>query len=439
MTEAQEARPGTKLLAAPRVKLRLALACGLILGAGALLAPRAAPTALSAPQERAAPLLEEQSALTQTASPFRGVRDVAARVREHSVAIPAPPRLAAPTLNDFAEPPDRPRPAGFGVFVSDGYVLTHSAALDGRTSIPLATAGGRMLDARVAAFELSTGLALLQTEPASRPSLTLAQDAPGAGTLAVAVGRWDGRDIAVPLFVTTVGTNRYRLGTSDEAVFSGMPLYTLDGELFAIAAGNGRDSVAFPVREAANRLMARAAAGERLVSFGLGLQGVTGALGSIFGSGGVLVNQVVRGGPADTAGIAPGDLLLAVGEVETGSTEAAARALSLVTADAAAALRISRDGRVRTVQATPAPAYQVAALARAAVAGPPGPEAAVLFPEAVLDQAGIPAGARVLSVNGRAVSSRAQATRELRGGKSIPVLLDLAGSRFFAAIGSPPR
>jgi hypothetical protein len=67
-------------------------------------------------------------------------------------------------------------------------VLTHSAALDGRSSVPLATADGRMLDARVAAYELSTGLALLQTEPSTRPSLPLAPDAPAAGTLAVAVG-----------------------------------------------------------------------------------------------------------------------------------------------------------------------------------------------------------------------------------------------------------
>jgi S1-C subfamily serine protease len=438
MTEARadEPRSAKKLLGSPAVKLRLALASGLVLGAGALLAPRAAPTALSATQERAAPLLEEQGYRAGTAEPFRGVSDVAARVREYGVAIPAAPEPVAPTFNDFAEPPGRPRPAGFGVFVSDVYVLTHSAALDGRSSVPLATADGRMLDARVAAYELSTGLALLQTEPSTRPSLPLAPDAPAAGTLAVAVGRWDGRDIAVPLFVTTVGTDHYRLGAADQAVRAGMPLYTLDGELFAIAAGAGRDSIAFPVREAARRLMARAAAGDERVSFGLGIQGVSESLAAVFGSAGVVVNQVVPGGPADAAGIAPGDLLLAVGDVPTGSTEAAARALILVTPGAPAALRLSRAGRVRTVEATPVPAYQVAALAR--TAGAPGPEAGVLFPQAILDAARVPAAARVLTVNGRAVTSRPQAMRELRGRQPVPVLLDLDGRRFFAAIG-PPR
>lgn len=437
MTEAQPQEARQKLLASPRVKVRLALVSGLILGAGALAAPRAVPTALSTPQERAAPLLEEQGR-AEMAVPFRGVGDVAGGVRDLSVAIPAAPAPAPPTLNDFAEPTALPQAAGFGVFVADAYVLTHSAALGGRSSIPVATADGRMLEGRVAAYELSTGLALLQTDAAARPAPTFARDAPAAGTLAVAVARWDGHDIAVPLFVTSAGTDYYRLGATDDAVRAGMPLYTLDGELFAIAAGNGREGVAFPVREAANRLMGRAAAGQRPLSLGLALQGLGGPLGALFGSKGVLVNHVVRGGPADAAGVTPGDVLLAVGDAETDSPEAATQALGLMQAEAPATLRLSRNGRVRTVQATPAPAYQVGALARDAAATA-APEAGVLFPQPVLDAAGIPAAARVPSVNGRAVASRVQALRELRGRQPVPVLLDLGGRRFFAAVGPAPR
>jgi hypothetical protein len=72
------------LLAGGAVKLRIALASGLVLVIGAWLAPRAAQTALSAPLEHAAPLLEEQAQLRDASRPFVGVQELAAAVRQQS-------------------------------------------------------------------------------------------------------------------------------------------------------------------------------------------------------------------------------------------------------------------------------------------------------------------------------------------------------------------
>ena len=274
-SHAGDAEPTRRLLSGRRMKSRMAVASVAILAVGAWLTPRApqTPAPLSAPQERAAPLLEEQVQLQEASRPFFDVQDVAIRVREHSAAIAMPAVGAIPTRNDFSDPITKPSPpAGFGAFVSDTHVLVHSVTLGGRSAVQIATADGRRVEAQVVVYEPSTGLALLQTEPVTRPSATLADDAPLPGTLAVAVGRWDGADVAVPVFVTGAGRDRYPISALDDAVRRGMPVYNLQGELLAIAAPDGAELFAFPAKEAATRLIARAAAAERPSSVGVTLQ-----------------------------------------------------------------------------------------------------------------------------------------------------------------------
>jgi S1-C subfamily serine protease len=429
-----ETQPPPKLLAGSAIKIRIALASSLILAVGAWLAPRADQTTLSAPPELTAPLLEEQ--VREASRPFSGVQDVAARVREHSVAIPTPVRASPGGGNDFSEADSAPlQVAGFGVFVTDTHVLAHSAALDGRSSVQLSPEPGRTLEARVVAYEPPSGLVLLQTEPSKRPPVILAADAPAAGALAVGVGRSEGRDIAVPVFITGVGNDRYTIGAVNESILPGMPVFNLAGELFAIAVPDGREVRAIPAREAANRLTARASVGERRSSFGLAFQVPDEPLTRMFGERGLIITEVVPGGPADGAGVEVGDVLLAMGVVALDSVETATRALSSAPIGTATPLQVRRAGRVRTVDVTPALAYEVAALARANLEDSSGPEARVLFPAQVLERAAIPPSARVLSVNGRAVTSRAQAQRELNLARNtVPVLLRQGNTRFFVAL-----
>jgi len=440
---AADEEPTRKLLSGRGMKTRIAAAGVAILAVGAWLTPRAAqtPTPLSAPQERAAPLLEEQVQLREASQPFLGVQDVAARVRGHSVAIAAPALVAIPTRNDFSEPGTRlPQAAGFGAFVSDTYVLAHSVTLGGRSAVPLSITDGRAAEGRVVVYEPSTGLVLLQTEPLGRLPAALADGAPVLGTLAVAVGRWDGGDVAVPVFVTGTGGDRFTITALNDDIRRGMPIYTLQGELLAIAAPDGAEVLAFPAREAAARLIARAAAGERRSSVGVTLQQPVGALARTFGDTGVVVTDVVTGGPADQAGLQAGDVLLAIGDIDVDSVDTARRALSSREIGIPTTLRIVRGGRGRTIEVTPALAYEVAALARArAQDATPGLEVGILFPAPVLDREGVPPAARVISINGRPISSLAQARRELRPGRSPALMLLRQGDdRFFAAIDPTP-
>lgn len=424
----------TRLLDATATKWRLAAACGIVLVAGALLAPLPAQTTIPAPQERVAPLLEEQVQLRATPPPFRGVQDVALQAQGHGVAIPPAIDAGAPSLDDFSEAGGRPPAGGFGVVVSETGVLTHAVALGGRSALTVVTADGRVLTARLAAYEAATGLVLLHTEPSGVPPAVVASRTPVPGMLAVAVGRWDGRDVAVPVFVTSADGERYRVAVGADALRAGLPVYDLDGGLLALAAGDGDDAV--PIGDAVTRLTAQASRGSGEPSFGVAVQELAGALIGAFGEGGVLVNNVVSGGPADAAGVQPGDVLLAVGGVELDAPATAVHALRSVEPGTATALRLRRAGVVRTVDATAAPAFDVAFLARAGTAAAPsGPEAHTLFPDDLLAARGIPATARVLSVNGRAVTTRAQAQAQLRGARRpVPLLLQVGSARYFVAL-----
>jgi S1-C subfamily serine protease len=426
-----------KLLAGAAIKSKIALASGLVLTVGAWLAPRAAQTTLSVPQEHAAPLLEEQVQLREVSRPFVGVQDVAAPARQHSVAILSPASAAMPSRNDYSGTArDQSPVAGFGVFVSDTHVLTHSAALDGRSAADVSVGSGLTTRGQVVTYEPQTGLVLLQVQGVdARASATLASDPPSPGALAVAVGRADEREIAVPVFVTSVGRDEYTIGAANDGILPGMPVFNLAGELFAIAAPDGRDLRAIPVRQAAERMLARASSGERRSSFGLGFQPPAGRLTDTFGNQGVLVTEVLPGGPADAADIRVGDVLLTVGDVAIDSADTAARVLSAAVIGEPTTLRIRRGARVSDIQATSAFAYEIAALARSGVDVRQGPEARVLFPAAALEAAAIPPAARVVTVNGRTLTTRGQVQRELRSARRpIPVLLRHGGSQFFVAV-----
>jgi S1-C subfamily serine protease len=155
--------------------------------------------------------------------PFRGAQDAVARARDHAVAIPPAPTADIDLRNDYSTSDHRVAGGGFGVFVSPIYVLTHAAALDGRSSLTVIAASGQSIDATVAAYEPSTGLVLLRIAAADRPLPTLAAALPETGALAAGIARAGGRDIAIPVFVTSVASDRFFVGGVQTAA-PGLPI-----------------------------------------------------------------------------------------------------------------------------------------------------------------------------------------------------------------------
>lgn len=431
--DAQTGESGAKILAATRTRLRLIAACGAVLLLGSALAPQPAETPLPSPEQGPAPLLEEQVQRSgPVIEPFVGVHDVAARARPHVVRVVGSVTAGAALFSDFSDV-DRPAPAdGFGVFVGDGYILTHADALSGQRAVRLANPQIGQVDATVAAYEPGTGLVLLRTE-AGGPVPAFAAGLPAAGSLALAAGRTASRDLAVPMFVTSVASDRFAVGALGETPAPGLPIFAPDGTLLAVTSGPAGLGDVFPAGEAVVRLVARAEAGAGV--FGLAVQGLTGSLATLLGDRGVVVTDVIADGPAAVAGIEPGDVVVAVGEADITTARTAATALSTAAAGQPATFRLLRRGREQSIDVTPVDAYALTALSRVAASGPLA-SAVLSAPE--LAAAGIPAEAIVLRIDGAEVVSASQAGRALRSRQAaVPLLLTRDGVAFMVVLEAP--
>ena len=350
-----------KALGSGRAKFIIGGAAALLLAVGFVLAPPPLETPIAPAENRPAPLLEAQVQQREAARPFTGVQNAVARASGRIVGI-APPDPATPrAASDFTVPFADTSPSGYAVFVSQTHLLTHAAALDGRLAVQISSDNGMATQARVAAYEPSTGLVLLETEGAERTPARVATALPQAGTMAVAVGRSADRTVAVPVFMTDPAGDVYTFGTLGAAVLPGMPVYTLDGDLFAIAAPEGGIVRGFPAQQAFARLAAQAASVQpQPSSFGLTFGLPDPEAGD---AQGVVITDVVAGGPADAAGIEPGDILLSIGDQAIDSLETARQLLTAAPAGQPTRLEFLRNRRRRVLEATPASAFEVAALA----------------------------------------------------------------------------
>jgi hypothetical protein len=283
----------------------------------------------------------------------------------------------------------------------------------------------------VIAFEPATGLILLETLPATVGPAPMSPVSATAGVLVVGAARSRQGVFAAPMFVEAVEDSRVVVSAILPA---GLPLFDLEGRLVAIA-GRGR-AAAFAAAAAVDRLVARAGADER--SFGLSLQDRAGLLEKALGPKGVVVSDVVIGGPAHRAGLRPGDLLLTIGDVDIDTVADAMRALG-ASRHRGAPVRLFARGpserRPRGVEMAAVPAVVIAALARTPRSDDAALAAAAVFDAAALHASGAPPSARLLEVNGVIVGSRDEVRRALRR-RPMPAILVLrdGDDRFVSAI-----
>jgi serine protease DegQ len=409
-----------KLLSSGALKIKVGAASVALLLAGYWLAPpRSASLAPS--EERAAPLLEEQVQQREAAQPFRGVQDIADRIEVRGVAIHLQTNQTDAD-NDFVPS----RPAGveaFGVPLGGGFVLTHRRALNGERQVRVAAAESAPLPAQLTAYDEATGLVLLRTDPPLAAAASVATTMPESGSIAVAAARWPGHELILPVFVALVNDSYMRIGGDGGTAAAGLPIFDADGRLIAISLGRGE---ARPVRAAIDRLLQRAMAGTRAASFGLSFQAVTPPLEPLFGGSGAIIVDVLPGGPAALAGVRPGDVITAIDGTAVSSPGGLRAALLAAPASAPAGFSLRRAGKPLALEVTPIDAFDAAALADRARPQEGVAAAALLAPEQ-LAAAGIPADARIITVNGR---DPAAARRVLARGPAA-LLVEHGARRYF--------
>lgn len=428
--------PPSKLLTGAGLKLRLAGASVLFLAVGALTAPAVGPTTVAVLEERPAPLLEEQVQQRIAVRPFRGVSEMASIVSAHGVVIAAPPSKAPPVWSDYATVTRQPAPAGYGVFVSETLVLTHAAALAGRSTVTVSTVDGRSIETSLVGYDPATELALLNVSGATVPPAALASTVAEAGALGAGVVQQNGHNVVVPVFFAGLDGERYRLSHGAELTSPGLPIFNMDAQLVAIAGGSSTAPEAIAAGPVLARLLAQASGSGRPASIGLEVQEIPPALRPLLGESGVLVARVVAKGPAASAGITAGEVLRAIGAVDLNAPEMMATARETWQVDVPVVLQITRRGRSVPVDVTPRSTYEIAALARTARPDDRGGvPAEALFSDAVLAEAGLRPEALVQRIDGRPVVSQSQAIRDIgRARRPLSLYVYDRGTWFFAGI-----
>jgi Do/DeqQ family serine protease len=237
----------------------------------------------------------------------------------------------------FDDTPQRASGLGSGVIVSaDGYILTNFHVVDGADDIEVALNDGRKLKAKVVGSDPESDLAVLLVKGDKLPVITFgSMERVRVGDVTLAIGNPFGVGQTVTMgIVSALGRSHLGINTfenfiqTDAAINpgnSGGALVDVEGNLIGIntaiysrSGGSMGIGFAIPVSSARN-IMEQIVQNGTVVRGWIGVeaQEITPELSESFGlpdTEGALIAGVVRGSPADRAGIKPGDILLGVEE-----------------------------------------------------------------------------------------------------------------------------
>lgn len=232
--------------------------------------------------------------------------------------------------------PQRGSNLGSGVIIShEGYILTNSHVVEAADQIEVALADGRKTKARIIGSDPESDLAVIKVDlPGSIPAIIFGHpDQAQVGDIVLAIGNPFGVGQTVTMgIVSAVKRNHLGLNTfenfiqTDAAINpgnSGGALVDVNGNLIginsAIYSPNGGSlgiGFAIPV-STAKKIMEQIIQNGSVTRgwIGVAVQELTTELAKSFqveNTQGVLISEVVRGGPAEKGGVRAGDILTMV-------------------------------------------------------------------------------------------------------------------------------
>jgi Do/DeqQ family serine protease len=258
------------------------------------------------------------------------------------VKIQRHPLMNDPFFRHFFgdEPEDAPRRnsgLGSGVIVSpNGYILTNFHVVDAADEIEVLLSDGRKLKAKVVGADPESDLAVLRVEADELPAITFGRmEDVGVGDVVLAIGNPFGVGQTVTMGIvsalgrTHLGINTFENFIQTDAAInpgnSGGALVDGEGNLIGIntaiysrTGGSLGIGFAIPV-SLARQIMEQIIQNGKVIRGWVGVeaQEITPELAESFGlpdTDGALIAGVVRGSPADQAGVQPGDVLLSVNQ-----------------------------------------------------------------------------------------------------------------------------
>lgn len=230
------------------------------------------------------------------------------------------------------DPSDSEQSSGVGsgfILSTDGYVMTNAHVVDDADTIYVTLTDKREFKAKLIGVDERTDVALVKINAASLPTVTIGDsDKVRVGEWVVAIGSPFGLDNTVTAGIVSAkgrDTGDYLpFIQTDVAVNpgnSGGPLINMQGEVIGInsqiysrTGGFMGISFAIPIDEAMRvaeqlKVNGRVVRGRIAVAVGEVTKDVSDSLGLLKAQG-ALVSSVEADGPADKAGVQPGDIIL---------------------------------------------------------------------------------------------------------------------------------
>ncbi len=230
---------------------------------------------------------------------------------------------------------ERPSSSGSGVIMSpQGHILTNNHVIQGAGAIEVALADGRQATAKVIGTDPDTDLAVLQIDLKDLPTITLGHsEEANVGDVVLAIGNPFGVGQTVTMgIISALGRNSVGINTyenfiqTDAAVNpgnSGGALVDANGNLLGInsaiySQNGGSLGIGFAIPVSTIKMVMEAIITDGQVVrgyLGISPEDITEEMAESFNikqTKGSIVAAVVRGGPADQAGVKPGDICIAI-------------------------------------------------------------------------------------------------------------------------------
>ena len=263
---------------------------------------------------------------------------------------------------------------GSGVIVDEGgIILTNSHVIAGADDIRVVLKDRREFDAELISADEQTDLAVLRIDPGGErlPALAFGDsEALEVGDLVLAIGNPFGvgqtvtSGIVSALARTQVGTTDFGFFIQTDAAInpgnSGGALVDMQGRLVGVntaiySRSGGSNGIGFAIPATIARLILRDAESDGRATrpwMGISAQGVNPDAAQALGldrPGGALISNIYPGGPADRAGLRPGDVVLSVDGQRVDDPNALRFYTVTKALGSTASLEIVSDGRTRTV------------------------------------------------------------------------------------------
>lgn len=268
----------------------------------------------------------------------------------------------------FQDQPQRPskqRGQGSGFIIGDGYIFTNNHVVAGADEIKVKLSDGREFKGQIKGTDEKLDLALLKIE--TKESLPVAplgdSDALEVGEWVMAIGNPFGLAQTVTAGIISakgrwIGSGPYDDFLQTDASInpgnSGGPLFNARGEVVgintAIVAGGQGIGFAIPINMAKAVLSQLKESGKVTRGWlGVSVQPITPELAASFGlkdDKGALIAEVMKGSPAEKAGIQAGDVILEFDGRPITDMHELPRIAAVTPVGKKAVIKLLRDGKV---------------------------------------------------------------------------------------------